>query len=141
MRTPLIVLMLFSLFGAFKVVAQSKELYVFKDERKEHLEAARIARKEAREKKVSNDFNMRVRTLTSLNEAVVQVSMKKTHNTELIIADMNGTHLASIQKGELKKGQYEFTYAPEGTIRKPFVCSLLIDGRTEAMRIVKFNSF
>ena len=141
MRSALIALLLLSIVGTFEVEAQPKEMYVFKNVRKEHLKAARKARKEARERKVSHDFYMRVRTLASLNEAKVEVSMKKPHQTELIIADMNGTQLASIHKGELEKGLYEFTYAPDGAIRKSFVCSLVIDGKTEAMRVVKFNSF
>jgi len=128
------------LFCSFSVMAQT-ELYVFKNVRKEHLKAAKKAREEAREKRVSNDFFMRIRTLATLNEARIQVNMKKRHNTELVIADMNGRQLASIQSGELEVGQHDFTYSPEGTLRKPFVCRLLIDGKTEAMKVVKFNSF
>ncbi len=137
---PAIIFIAFLLIAG-ATAAQPKELYVFKDVGKEHLKAARKARKEAREKNVKNDFYMRVRTIASLNEAKVQVSMKRAHDAELTISDMNGTLLASIQKGELQKGQHEFTYAPEGSLHRPFVCRLLIDGRTEAMRVVKFNSF
>ncbi|MDP6907904.1 MAG: hypothetical protein QF371_00285 [Flavobacteriales bacterium] len=141
MRSAIIGSILLCLVGTLEAEAQSKELYVFKNVRKERLKAARKARKEACERKVNRDFFMRVRTLASRNEAKVQVSMKRPHETELIIADMNGTQLASIHKGELEKGLYEFTYEPEGAVRKPFVCSLVIDGKTEAMRVVKFNSF
>ena len=140
MKLTTITITLGMLLCSFSSEAQT-ELYVFKNVRREHLKAAKKARQEAREKHVSNDFYMRIRTLATLNEARVQVNMKKAHNTELIIADMNGTQLASIQSGELNVGQHDFTYAPEGTLRKPFVCRLLIDGKTEAMKVVKFNSF
>lgn len=128
-------------FISTSAFAQTSELYVFKNERKEHLDAARKARKEAREKKVSDDFYIRVRTQTSKNAAQVQVSMKKTHNAEVRVTDMNGNEIATVYKGELQEGEYEFNYEPEGTLRKPFVCQLMIDGKTEAMRVVKFNSF
>jgi hypothetical protein len=121
--------------------SQPQELYVFKDERKEHLAEARRERAEAREKKVYQDFFMRVRTIASMNEARVEINMKKTHDAEVIIADMNGQFLASMHKGSLDEGTHEFSYIPEGTLRKPFVCRLVIDGKTEAMRVVKFNSF
>ena len=121
--------------------AQSTELYVFKNERREHLQAAKRARKEAREKAVSNDFHMRVRTLTSLSTASMQIEMKKAHDAVVRITDMNGQELAKVFEGELDKGQYEFSYTPEGNLRKPFVCHLMLDGKTEAMKVVKFNSF
>jgi hypothetical protein len=121
--------------------AQSSELYVFKNERKEHLEAARKARAEAREKDVAGDIYMRVRTQTSLSTAKMQVDMKKSHDTTVRVTDMNGAELAMLHQGELKEGQYEFTYEPEGNLRKPFVCQVMIDGKTEAMKVVKFNSF
>ena len=67
--------------------------------------------------------------------------MTKAHDAELVISDMNGNHVASIHKGELTEGDHEFSYLAEGNTRKPFVCKLNIDGRTEAMKVVKFNSF
>lgn len=121
--------------------AQTPELYVFKDERKEHLKAAKLARQQAREKAVQNDFYMRVRTQTSLSKAKMEISMKKSYSAEIKVTDMNGTELATVYKGELKAGQHEFYFEPEGDIRKPFVCQLLLDGKTEAMKIVKFNAF
>ena len=84
---------------------------------------------------------MRVRTQTSLSTAKMQVDMKKSHDTTIRVTDMNGAELAMLHQGELKEGQYEFTYAPEGNLRKPFVCQVMIDGKTEAMKVVKFNSF
>lgn len=131
-------LMVWYAIGAF---AQSTELYVFKNERKEALEAARKAREEHRAKAVSNDFYLRVRTLTSLQTAKMELSMKKTHDAEVKVTDMNGQELATLHKGELKEGQYEFRYEADGNLRKPLVCQLLIDGKTEAMKVVKFNAF
>ena len=105
------------------------------------MKAAKQARKLARKRNVSNDFYMRVRTLTSLNEASISLSLKRHMNTEVVIADMNGNELASLQNGELNKGSHEFKYSPGGAMNKPFVCKLIVDGKTEAMRVVKFNSF
>ncbi len=141
MRSAIIILFCGLVLGNLSALAQSSDLYVFKNERKEHLQAARKARKLAREKAVANDFYMRVRTQTSLNKAKMEVKMKKAHDTEIRVTDMNGTELAMLHKGTLEEGQYEFSYEPEGTLRKPFVCQLLIDGKTEAMKVVKFNSF
>lgn len=141
MRSAIIGLTISLVFSSISAFAQSNALYVFKNERKEHLQAARKARKEAREKNVANDFYMRVRTQTSTNKAKMEVKMKKGHDTEIRVTDMNGTALATVYKGELEEGQYEFSYEPEGTLRKPFVCQVLIDGKTESMRVVKFNSF
>lgn len=141
MRSAIFTLVFTLVFGSTSAFAQTTELYVFKNERKEHLQAARKARKDAREQKVGNDFYMRVRTQTSSNQAKMEVNMKKSHDTEIRVTDMNGLELATVYKGELEEGQYEFSYAPEGTLRKPFVCQLLIDGKTESMRVVKFNSF
>lgn len=121
--------------------AQNTELYVFKDERKEHLKAARKARKEAREKAVQNDFYMRVRTQTSLSKAKMEIAMKKPYAAVIQVTDMNGTLLDTIYEGELTEGQHEFFYEPEGNLRKPFVCRLMLDGKTEAMKVVKFNAF
>ena len=126
---------------AAQCTAQSSELYVFKNERKEHLDEARRARAEAREKAVANDIYMRVRTLTSLSSAKMEVDMKKAHDTVIRVTDMNGAELATLFSGELGQGQHEFTFEPEGNLRKPFVCQVLIDGKTEAMKVVKFNSF
>ena len=133
----------FLLFAAFVVSAsgQSTELYVFKNERKEALSKAKKEREIARAKAVSKDFYMRVRTQTSLNVAKMQIEMKKPHDTEVKVTDMNGNEVASVYKGELKKGHHEFTYEAEGNLKKPFVCHLMIDGKTEAMKVVKFNSF
>jgi hypothetical protein len=117
------------------------ELYVFKDERKEHLKAARKERKEAREKAVQHDFYMRVRTQTSMSKAKMEIAMKKKYNAVVKVTDMNGTLLDTVYQGELKKGQYEFYFKPEGNLRKPFVCQLVLDGKTEAMKVVKFNAF
>ena len=137
--TTLITLIAF--FFASNAIAQSSELYVFKNERKEHFKAAKLARAAAREKAVANDFYMRVRTQTSLSTAKMQVDMKKSHETTIRVTDMNGSELAMLHSGELEKGMHEFTYEPEGNLRKPFVCQLMIDGKTEAMKVVKFNSF
>lgn len=123
------------------VHGQNTELYVFKDERKEHLELARKVREAERAKAVSNDFYMRVRTQTSLSTAKMEIDMKKSYDAEIRVTDMDGTEVAQVFKGELKKGQHEFTYTPEGNLRKPFVCELKLDGKTEAMKVVKFNSF
>jgi hypothetical protein len=71
----------------------------------------------------------------------MEIAMKKSYDAEIKVTDMNGTELATVYKGELKEGQHEFYFEPEGDIRKPFVCQLLLDGKTEAMKIVKFNSF
>ena len=140
MRLPIITL--FILFLAATVAqAQTPELYVFKDERKEHLKAAKQARAVAREKAVQNDFYMRVRTQTSISQAKMEIAMKKTHDAEIKVTDMNGNALATVYKGELTEGHHEFYFEPEGDIRKPFVCQLLLDGKTEAMKVVKFNSF
>lgn len=141
MRSAIFSVTIVILLTSLSVSAQDNGLYVFKNERKEHLQAARKARKEARENKVANDFYMRVRTQTSTNKAKMEVKMKKGHDTEIRVTDMNGTALATVYKGELEEGQYEFSYEPVGTLRKPFVCQLLIDGKTEAMKVVKFNSF
>ena len=140
MRSTLVTLALIGwcAVGAF---AQSTELYVFKNERKEALEAARKAREEHRAKAVSNDFYLRVRTLTSLQTAKLELSLKRPHDTEVKVTDMNGQELATLHKGELKEGQHEFSYEAQGNLRKPLVCQLLIDGKTEAMKVVKFNSF
>lgn len=121
--------------------AQNSNLYVFKDERKEHLKAARKARKEAREKAVQNDFYMRVRTQTSLSKAKMEIAMKKSHDAVIKVTDMNGALLDTIYEGELEKGRHEFYYEAEGSLRKPFVCQLMLDGKTEAMKVVKFNAF
>lgn len=136
-------LLLFTFFGTgiISADAQNSNLYIFKNERKEHLNAARKARKLARERKLSNDYYIRVKTLASLNEANVWLSLKIPMNAEVVIADMNGNELALLQKGELDKGSHEFKYIPEGAINRPFVCTLKVDGKTEAMRVVKFNSF
>ncbi|MCB9205429.1 MAG: hypothetical protein H6603_10670 [Flavobacteriales bacterium] len=132
---------LISVFCLLKVNAQSTELYVFKDERKEHLKAARKERAEAREKAVQRDFYMRVHTQTSISTAKLEISMKKAHEAELKVTDMNGQELATLHKGQLTEGQHEFSYEAEGNLRKPLVCQLLIDGKTEAMKVVKFNAF
>jgi hypothetical protein len=123
------------------LAAQNTNLYVFKDERKEHLKAARKARKEAREKAVQNDFYMRVRTQTSLSKAKMEIAMKKSYEAVIQVTDMNGALLDTIFEGQLAEGQHEFYYEPEGNLRKPFVCKLMLDGKTEAMKVVKFNSF
>lgn len=140
MKSATLTFILAIAFSAF-ASAQKTELYVFKDERKEHLKAARKARKEAREKAVANDFYMRVRTQTSLSKAKMEIAMKKPHDAIVKVTDMNGTLLDTLFEGELAVGQYEFYYEPAGSIRKPFVCQLMIDGKTEAMKVVKFNSF
>lgn len=137
---PAIFIIISLAFFASKANGQT-ELYVFKDERKEHLQAARKARKEAREKAVQNDFYMRVRTQTSLSTAKMEIAMKKAYDAVVKVTDMNGTELATVFEGELAEGQHEFYFEPEGTLRKPFVCQLLIDGKTEAMKVVKFNAF
>jgi len=121
--------------------AQTSELYVFKNERKEHFKAARLARVAAREKAVANDFYMRIRTQTSISTAMMMIDMKKSYDAEVRITDMNGTELAMVFKGQLTEGKHEFTYEPEGNLRKPFVCQLTLDSKTEAMKVVKFNSF
>lgn len=121
--------------------AQTPELYVFKDERKEHLKAAKRARQEAREKAVQNDFYMRVRAQTSQSKAKMEIAMKKAYEAEIKVTDMDGNQLATVYKGELAEGQHEFYFEPEGDLKKPFVCQLLLDGKTEAMKIVKFNAF
>ncbi|MCF8278614.1 MAG: hypothetical protein K9J17_17935 [Flavobacteriales bacterium] len=141
MKSATLIVSVLGILFCTNLFGQSSELYVFKDERKEHLEAAKRARAVAREKAVANDFYMRVRTLTSLSTAKMQVDMKKSHDTVIRVTDMNGSELAMLFQGELAEGQYEFTYEPEGNLRKPFVCQLLIDGKTEAMKVVKFNSF
>ncbi|MCF8461165.1 MAG: hypothetical protein K9G46_10590 [Flavobacteriales bacterium] len=138
---PLLLITFFVASIATNCKGQSSELYIFKDSHKEHLESARKARAEAREKNVAGDIYMRVRTQTSLSTAKMQVDMKKSHDTTIRVTDMNGAELAMLHQGELKEGQYEFTYAPEGNLRKPFVCQVMIDGKTEAMKVVKFNSF
>ena len=139
MRT---ILLSFAIIIACGSVASAQtELYIFKDERKEHLKAARKARQEAREKAVENDFYMRVRTQTSQSKAKMEIAMKKPHDAEIKVADMNGNEFAVVYKGELKEGQHEFYYEADGNLRKPFVCQLLIDGKTEAMKVVKFNAF
>lgn len=138
---PSIFVLLLGTAWANSTIAQSTDLYIFKNERKEAFEAARKAREEHRAKAVSNDFYMRVRTLTSTQTAKMEVNMKKPHDTEIKVSDMNGTELATLHKGELKEGQYEFNYEAEGNLRKPLVCQLLIDGKTEAMKVVKFNAF
>lgn len=138
---PYIFVLLFGVGWCNSTMAQSADLYVFKNERKEAFEAARKAREEHRAKAVSNDFYMRVQTLASLQTAKMQLNMKKAHNAEIKVADMNGNELATLHKGELEKGQYEFSYEAEGNLRKPLVCQLLIDGKTEAMKVVKFNAF
>ncbi len=130
----------FLAFSVIKSNAQT-ELYVFKDERKEHLKAARKARKEAREKAVQNDFYMRVRTQTSMSKAKMEIAMKKSYDAVVKVTDMNGALLDTVFKGELKEGQHEFYFEPEGNLRKPFVCQLVLDGKTEAMKVVKFNAF
>ncbi len=132
---------LITVFFASNIMAQSSDLYVFKNERKEHFKAAKLARATAREKAVSNDFYMRVRTQTSLSTAKMHVDMKKSHDTTIRVTDMNGSELAMLYTGELEEGMHEFTYEPKGNLRKPFVCQLMIDGKTEAMKVVKFNSF
>lgn len=141
MRTILYSIAFGLLLIDFTASAESSELYVFKIERKEHFKAARKVRAEAREMNVAKDFYIRVRTFTSLNTAKVQVDMKKAHDTTIKVTDMNGAELATLFAGELAEGQHEFTYEPEGNLRKPFMCQLLIDGRAEAMKVVKFNSF
>lgn len=120
---------------------QTTDLYVFKDERKEHFAKAKKEREEERAKAVGNDFYMRVRTQTSLSTAKMEIDMKKDHDAEIRVTDMDGTEVAKVYKGELKKGQHEFIYQPEGNLRKPYVCELKLDGKTEAMKVVKFNSF
>jgi len=136
-----IILLFAAMTVSLTAAAQSSELYVFKNERKEHFDAARRARAESRKKAVANDIYMRVRTLTSTSTAKMQVDMKKSHNTTIRVTDMNGGELAMLHQGELKEGQYEFIFEPEGNLRKPFVCQVMIDGKTEAMKVVKFNSF
>lgn len=138
---PSLLIILLAVCIATNCLGQSPELYVFKDAHKEHMELARKARAEAREKDVASDIYMRVRTQTSLSTAKMQVDMKKSHDTTIRVTDMNGAELAMLHQGELKEGQYEFTYEPEGNLRKPFVCQVMIDGKTEAMKVVKFNSF
>ena len=141
MRIGILALVLSFVMSGITANAQTNNLYVFKNERKEHLQAAKRARKEAREKAVQNDFYMRVRTLTSLSTANMMIDMKKSHSAVVRVTDMNGTELAMVFEGELEKGQHEFIYEPEGNLRKPFVCQLLLDGKTKAMKVVKFNSF
>lgn len=139
MRSAIFILT-FLVLAVVKSNAQT-ELYVFKDERKEHLKAARKDRKMAREKAVQNDFYMRVRTQTSLSKAKMEIAMKKSHEAVIKVTDMNGALLDTIYEGELEKGQHEFYYEAEGSLRKPFVCQLMLDGKTEAMKVVKFNAF
>lgn len=139
MKSGMLIATLVACF-ALGATAQT-ELYVFKDERKEHLKAARKERKEAREKAVQHDFYMRVRTQTSISKAKMEIAMKKKYDAVVKVTDMNGTLLDTLYEGELRKGQYEFYFEPEGNLRKPFVCQLVLDGKTEAMKVVKFNAF
>ena len=141
MRIGILALVLSFVMSGITANAQTNNLYVFKNERKEHLQAAKRARKEAREKAVQNDFYMRVKTLTSMSTAKMIIDMKKSHSAVVRVTDMNGTELAKVFEGLLEKGQHEFIFEPDGNLRKPFVCQLLLDGKTEAMKVVKFNSF
>lgn len=131
---------IFIAFLAQQAAAQTS-LYVFRDERKEHLKAARKERLAALEKAVQNDFHIRIRPLTSESTARMEIAMKKAYETEILISDMDGNQLATLHKGQLEEGKHEFYFQPEGSLRKPFVCQLLIDGKTEAMKVVKFNAF
>ena len=140
MKQPILVFLAIMAFS-LTATAQTSELYVFKNERKEHFKKARLERAAAREKAVANDFYMRVRTQTSMSTAMMMIDMKKSHDAEVRITDMNGTELLMVFKGELGEGKHEFTYEPEGNLRRPFVCQLMLDGKTEAMKVVKFNSF
>jgi len=136
-----ILVLLAAMALSLTATAQSSNLYVFKNERREHLKAAKLARASAREKAVANDFFIRIRTQTSMSTAMMMIDMKKPYDAEVRITDMNGAELAMVFKGELGEGKHEFIFEPEGNLRKPFVCQLMIDGKTEAMKVVKFNSF
>jgi len=141
MKSTITILSLGLLLASNAVFGQSTELYVFKNERLEHLKKARKERKEAREKAVQNDFYMRVRTQTSISKAKMEIAMKKAYNAVIQVTDMNGALLDTVFEGQLAEGQHEFYYEPEGNLRKPFVCRLMLDGKTEAMKVVKFNAF
>jgi hypothetical protein len=136
-----IIALLATMALSLTATAQSNNLYVFKNERREHLKAAKLERAAAREKAVANDFFIRIRTQTSMSTAMMMIDMKKPYDAEVRITDMNGAELAMVFKGKLGEGKHEFTYEPEGDLRKPFVCQLTLDGKTEAMKVVKFNSF
>ena len=65
----------------------------------------------------------------------MELAMKKAYEAEIRIADMNGNEIATVHQGMLQEGNHEFYFQPKGSLRKPFVCQLMIDGKTEAMKV------
>ncbi|MFT4680489.1 MAG: hypothetical protein ACI9FU_001575 [Granulosicoccus sp.] len=121
--------------------AQPKEPYVFKHEKRHHMNEARKARKAHQEAALHNYYELNVWTKTMTNQAKVDLHLTKEMDAELAICDMEGNTLQKIHTGKLRKGRHRFDYNPEVTQHRPLVCVLRVDGRLEAMKVLKFNAF
>lgn len=121
--------------------AQPKEPYVFKHEKRNHMNEARKARKAHREAALHQYYDLNVWTKTMTNQAKVDLHLQKEMDAELAICDMEGNTLQQIHTGKLRKGNHHFDYDSSVPQHRPLVCVLRVDGRLEAMKVVKFNAF
>ena len=121
--------------------AQPKELYVFKNEKRSHMAQAKKERQERREAALHQHYDLNVWTRTMTNQAKVDLNLKRDIDAELAICDMEGNTLEQIHSGRLKKGRHKFDYDSTVPQHRPLVCVLRVDGRLEAMKVVKFNAF
>lgn len=122
-------------------IAQPKELYVFKNEKRSHMAKAKKEREARREAALHQHYDLNVWTRTMTNQAKVDLHLNKEMDAELAICDMEGNTLQQIHSGKLKKGRHKFDYDSTVPQHRPLVCVLRVDGRLEAMKVVKFNAF
>lgn len=121
--------------------AQPQEVYVFKHEKRKHMLAAKKERQARREEALHQYYELDIWTRTMTNEAAVNIHLDKDMDAEIEIRDMNGETLELLHNGKLRKGKHKFNYIPNVPIHRPFVCVFRVDGRLEAMKVVKFNAF
>lgn len=105
------------------------------------MNQARKARQAHREAALHNQYDLSVWTKTMTNQAKVNIQVGKEMDAELAICDMEGNTLQKIHNGKLRKGKHQFDYDSSVTQHRPLVCVLRIDGKLEAMKVVKFNAF
>ena len=103
--------------------------------------AAKKERETRREEALHRYYELDIWTRTMTNEAKVNVHLDKDMDAEIEIRNMDGETLELLHDGKLRKGKHQFAYTPSTTIHRPFICVFRVDGRLEAMKVVKFNSF
>lgn len=103
--------------------------------------AAKKERQARRDEALHEFYEFDVWTRTMTNEANVSIHLDKDMEAEIEIHNMNGETLEQLHQGKLKKGKHQFNYTPNIPIHRPFLCVFRVDGRLEAMKVVKFNAF